>query len=213
LYTVSVQCFFLQTLSAQDNPILNESNTVSVTLETTFIPKQFKGVVVQQQKTEMIENPKVEKIGDSRYEISFDLPAVSDKTKVFVSAYAESNEGEKVLGEMRQPFLTFDTKKIPPCIENDVPYASVANQEGTLSSLVDIRTARLKVAKNKIAKMLEADKLKNLQDLERIFGLEQSKSLSPNLNPYELIERFSRILIGLKNVNILKAERSREGGK
>ncbi len=188
-------------------PIHAESITVSVDLPISDEPRSVTGIALG-QSLQMIPSVSLKRFSVNTLTVTFDVPEKSSAAL----AMAEMADGSTIFGDTR---LVIDAKaepsiaSIPECPVVGVIKAD-ASQRGLMESLVEIRTARRDVLKNRITALLAGNTLEKARKLEELFGLARPVPLSAELGPIEIIDRLTRLTAAIKSYRLTRTAKRSE---
>lgn len=187
-----------------------ESVTVSVDLPIIGEPRSVTGIALG-PTLEMIKSVSLKRFSAGALTATFNVP---DKSTA-VLAMAEMEDGSTIFGDTR----LVSTAQTTPSLAS-IPECSVAgvikadpSQRGLMESLVEIRTARRDVIKNRINTILSGATLEKARKLEELFGLARSEPLTAELPPTQIIDRVSRLTAAIKSYRLNRAARRAEGAQ
>lgn len=179
-----------------------EAVTVSVDVPVSEEPRAVTGIALG-TSLHMIPSVSLKRFSTDTLTATFDVP---EKTTAAL-AMAEMADGSTVFGDTR---LVVDAKTLPSLASiPECPVVGVikadASQRGLMESLVEIRTARRDVLKNRIEATLSGTTLEKAQKLEELFGLARPVKLSADLSPFEITDRVTRLTGAIKSYRITRA--------
>lgn len=168
---------------------------------------QVKGVVVTQDKIELVDKVKYTK-SENGIVVSFNVQ--DDLKDSYVGAYIKKQNGEKIYSTLKslQDFNK-EEKILNSCPPRKADITLLAGQESALKELISTRKKRQELLNNEINKLLTPEILYVLNNLEKYFGLTYDKPLSAELDTHELLIRLAYLKIAVKNLDVNKLSRVR----
>lgn len=173
------------------------TRNVEINVHAGFDPAQAVGLVFTSSATEQKLGPKLRRVSDDMIVVSFPVVESSITADSFGSALVISNDGQVALGDVKALALRSEHSSffsLPACIEPEDPSALRISEVGPLQRLVEFRSKRRAVSREKIKLLLNEDLLSKIAKLESGFGLDRTKPLTAETHPLELIDRASRLI-------------------
>jgi len=170
----------------------------AATLKTAQEIKKATGVIVAGNSFQQYDADSITRVSPQEVHVIFSAPAPAAGTPSYVTAMAVSDAGVVLFSDLRltEP-LSYQTKAcslIPDTTE------AIEGRQSHLYSLLDIREARRQVLKQQLGLLTTDSNLKELNNLERLFGLDRIEPITRSTNMYELIDRLSRIKDAIKDM-------------
>lgn len=167
-------------------------------LKTVQEVKSALGVIVSGSSFQQYEADSITRVSPQEVHVIFSAPPPAAGTSSFITAMGVSEAGVVLFSDLRLteplPYETKICKAIP-----DTP-ESIEGRQSHLYSLLDIREARRQVLKEQLKLLTTDSNLKELNNLERLFGLDRTEPLTQNTNIHELIDRLSRLKDAIKDM-------------
>ncbi len=180
---------------------------VQVPIHATFEPKVTLGLVMRETGTTQKLETESTRDRFGNILVSFKVADTDidteGNTDTFVTAIAISEEDEIAFGEMR-PLISGMLKPahltMPDCPTQSALSPTIQGQFAQLQSLVAVRKEMRDKFQAQLRTALSGELLTKLQKLEDGFGFRYEYSLSPDLPPFELLQRLTRLNMSIKNV-------------
>lgn len=179
--------------------------TLSFTVETQIDPISAVGLIMKTNGITQKSNVEFSRVSKGVWKATMPVSEAEIEAGAFASVMLLSSEGDVATSTVRS-LAEARTTPIPDCPRSEAVKIGPDTQVGVLQSLVSVRTARRENARIRIAGQLTGDFLETLRRLEIGFGLKTTPQLSADLEPYELIDRLSRIEAALNNYRSGKTE-------
>lgn len=180
---------------------------IKVKVEAKPEPLKAVGLVFSATDSQQVLDTKIEKVGDTLYNISFSVDPASLSDDSVATAMAFNTAGDIIFANVTPALLSnaqSPLASIPDCPVEDPTFAAQLNQQGPLQQLVDIRTERTELVRIKISRILTPELLQSLSKFEEAFGLSRTEALSSTLPAAELVDRLSRLELALKKYKAFK---------
>jgi hypothetical protein len=181
---------------------------VAVKIESKPNLVKASGIVFSSRSSFEVKDTSIKKIGDKLYEISYEVPRNRVDPDSVASAVATDENGVEVFSNVT-PALTSAAKdlvaSVPECPGEDTSTAVTISTPGALRQLVDVRSERMEIVRQKLRRAMENGIKEKLNRLESAFGLSRAGELNAELAPAELIDRLGRIKFALKKYQSAKA--------
>lgn len=185
-------------------PALASAEQIHVLIKTELTPSAALGLVMSPDGSASKHEASLTKLPEGIYQVAFDAQAGRG---AMVTAMIESTEGRYVFGSV-YPISSPDPieaqLQTPQCPQPPPPTNTNPEQLGLILKLVEVRSARRELTQIRIAKIMDGAFLTKLQKLEKGFGLEGERVLSPTLNSMELLNRLSMLAVAVKNYEMNK---------
>ena len=176
---------------------------IKVPLECPFEPVSAVGLIISGRETRQKPEARFEKSGDN-CTVIFSASRSETKGPLVISAMLLSADGQMSLAEMRpirDPETMPDLSAMKLCPEPEPKAVNFEDQGALLETLLDVRSRRRNVLQATLKDTLKGDFLERLRKLERGFGLTRARELGPDLEPYELLDRLSRLKLAVNNLD------------
>lgn len=173
------------------------TRNVEINVHAQFDPAQAVGLIFSAGGTEQKLGPKLRRVSEDTILVSFPVVESSISADSFGSALVISNDGQVALGDVKSLALRSEHSSflsLPACIEQEDPSALRISEVGPLQRLVEFRSKRRNVSRDKIKLLLNDELLEKIAKLEAGFGLDRAKPLAADTHPLELIDRASRLI-------------------
>lgn len=181
------------------------TDRVEVSVDAPFAPTTAIGLLVSSKGTIEKVAPELKPSGQGRFSVSFPVADSEVYEDTVATAVVFSPDGDLAFGDVKVMGASQSSAPLPPpCREADVTPLQVSGHSGVLASLVEIRRARREVAKSKVQTYLSDESLDRFRALEKGLGLGQGEPLGPDMDPYVLVDRLSRLLAAVKSYQAVK---------
>jgi len=178
-----------------------EGVLVSVDLPVAGEPRAVTGIALG-NSLEMISKVSLKRFSAGTLTASFKAPAQAKA----VLAMAEMADGTTIFGDTR----LIDAAKDLPSLAS-IPDGSISgvlkadpSQRGLMQSLVEIRTARRDMLKNRLRAAMAVTTPEKIAKLEELFGLTRPTALTIELSPTEIIDRLNRLTSAIRAYRITR---------
>jgi hypothetical protein len=182
-------------LNAPGTPI-----QISVKVESKPNLVKAVGLIFSTKSSYEVKQTVIKKVGDKLYEISFDVPSSKVSPDSVASAIATDENGAEVFSNVT-PAITSSAKdliaSIPECPGEDTSTAVTISTPGALRQLVDVRSERMDIVRQKLHRAMDNGIREKLNRLEAAFGMSRATELNADLAPPELIDRLMRLKYAL----------------
>lgn len=158
-------------------------------------------VVFSGDGMESVPVTQVVPLGRATYRLEFAPPPNASRGSFF-SPSLVLEDGSKLSLPVKQVFWAdgkAELRRPEECKRPDVNTLVLAQQQGLLESLVQVRSQRQEIAQKKLEQMMSPEQLEKLRRLEEGFGLRYAEPLSASLSPFELVDRLSRLHFALQS--------------
>jgi hypothetical protein len=173
------------------------TRNVEINVHSSFDPAQAVGLIFSSSGTEQKLGPKLRRVSEDMIVVSFPVVESSISADTFGSALVISNDGQVALGDVKSLALRSEHSSfysLAACIEQEDPSALRISEVGPIQRLVEFRSKRRAVSRDKIKLLLNEDFLQKIAKLEQGFGLDRTKPLAADTHPLEIIDRASRLI-------------------
>ncbi len=153
--------------------------------------KSALGVIVSGGSFQKYPADSITRVSPSEVHVIFSAPAPTAEKASYITAMGISDAGVVLFSDLRSTEPLAYESKICRAIPETPD--SIEGRQSHLFSLLDIREARRQVLKEQLKLLTTESNLKELNNLERLFGLDLLDPITRNTNVYELIERLSRL--------------------
>ena len=176
---------------------------VQVNVATSFEPKEAVGLILSSSGVAERPSINLQKVKDGLLLVSFTYSKTDVKKDSFATAMVISANGDIAFGDVKalygsSPKTSFYA--IPQCPPDQNKVSIDRSKFGALETLVHYRTERRETYKKEIQEILSGPFLEKLKKLENGFGLTRGRPLSADLDPFELIDRLSRLKATVKGL-------------
>lgn len=185
---------------------------VTVFVQTDFEPTRFEGLVTSTNGvvTEKV-NPSAKEVSPNYYAVTF---SIDDKTseEQTATAVALDNNGQMAVGSVVPA-----SAKAPPqnCSSEAVDPITIEVDAGTIRSLAANRLKRREHNRKIFELSFAQFPGSEIEQVERNFGLHYPEHIKRDMNPFQMVDRISRLLVALDSWNFRKSsalpEQSNEG--
>jgi hypothetical protein len=167
-------------------------------IKTAQEVKSALGVIISERSFQRYPVDSITRVNPHEVHVLFSAPAPVAKTPRYITAMGISDAGVVLFSDLRltEPY-SYQTKVCRALL--DTP-KSIEGRQSHLFSLLDIREARRQVLKEQLKLLTTESNLKELNNLERLFGLDLGAPITQNTNIYELIDRLSRLKDAIKDM-------------
>lgn len=181
-----------------------QNTKVEINVTAEFKPTSGVGLIITETGTKQISSGvEINQKGNKLYVVSVPIQPEFIDNNASITAIVKGDNGEYAAGDvklasipsMRQSHLSLPDCKIDP---SKINLPQLEANKGLFESLRDLRSSRKDVAKLTVRGMLSGPLLEKLRKLENSLGFTLEKELSPDLTPFELLERVNRIEETLK---------------
>jgi hypothetical protein len=167
-----------------------------VNVRAKFTPVQASGLIWSERETGERAAISLQKIKENLYVVSFPYIRGEVRPDTYASAILTSKTGEIAFGEVRSLFGTghkHSIYSIPACLPERSALTADRSRLGALEKLVEFRSQRRETYRKEIVQLLSPTFIDDLKRLESGFGLTSTNELSASLDPFELVERLSKL--------------------
>jgi hypothetical protein len=167
-------------------------------IKTAQEVKSARGIIISGSLFREYPADSITRVNPREVHVIFSAPAPVAGTPAYITAMAVSDAGVALFSDLRltEPF-SYQSKVCRALL--DTP-ESIEGRQSHLFSLLDIREARRQVLKEQLKLLTTESNLKELNNLERLFGLDLIEPITRNTNVYELIDRLSRLKDAIKDM-------------
>jgi len=182
---------------------------VTILLEVPFEVQNAVGLLLNQDGLTTTYETEVTTLRAPYIAVSFVIPDGLDDPTTLVTALVRSANGEYHVGELRPSWATQFDNPLPVCQEELPAPAVISGQLGMLSSLVEVRLAREKIAREKFAVRLAQFSSERMATLEKGFGLtpEAGTTIEKVVDPFTLVNRILRVLSAVNTYAVFQGKR------
>ena len=186
---------------------LSQSKKVKVLVRAPFEASTGVGLLISSRGTDQIYDIELDIRNDGSTVVTFPVATQSLPKDTMASAVVSSAEGEVAFGTV-VPVIAAGASRswlsIPQCKGRSAETLT-GEQLSLIDTLVEVRNSRAKIARKKIDSLLSEGLGEKINRLESGFGLSQNELISSELEPFELVDRLSRLLSALKSHRAHKA--------
>ena len=176
----------------------------NVPVETSLEAGRALGLLISPSGTRQVTGVEVVKAEEGGVIVSVPYDDTQIAPGTMVSAMVVDDSGAFAFGAVRELSSSGSTApEILPCPEEPVTL-ELAHALTSIQKLVEVRNKLVEVGKQRTVHLLQGDFLNKLRKLEKGFGLVQEPELSPDLDPFLLVDRLERILNVLKTYSFFK---------
>ncbi|MCO6429894.1 MAG: hypothetical protein J5J00_03460 [Deltaproteobacteria bacterium] len=179
-----------------------QTRTVDVHVPGNFQVHSAVGLIFTQGKTLQKNVEQVDQGDEDTMVVTFSYDASEDGGDSYASAMVISSEGDVRFGDIKLLAGSLTNRSfysLPDCPPKELSRSVHQEQTGLIESLVEIRAARREAHQLRIKTVMSGPFLEKLRRLEKGFGFQYNKPLSPNLTAFELMNRLSRLVNAIKN--------------
>lgn len=202
LFTVVLLSFCSSSASA-------EFRTVSVYVKSLMEPEKAVGIIFSSGQAIQVQASDVTSTGSGTLVVTFPYDDEQIAADAMASAIVVAPNGDTAYGLVK-PLSEIALKSsyfsMPVC-EEEEPSLSLHSELSLIKKLVKVRTKMRLNRQSQIDRMLTKERLKKLRGIEVGFGLPHTTELSADLDPAELVDRFSRILNAVRRYRLEKEKR------
>jgi hypothetical protein len=167
-------------------------------LRTAQEIKSALGVIVSGSSFQKYEADSITRVSPQEVHVIFSAPPPAPGTPSYITAMGVSEAGGVLFSDLRlTELLPYQSK---PCTTKPDTPDAIEGRQSHLFSLLDIREARRQVLKEQLQLLTTDSNLKELNNLERLFGLDRTEPLTRDTNSYELMDRLSRLKDAVKDM-------------
>ncbi len=178
------------------------TRNIEINVFTKSDPAQAVGLVFSSSGAEQKLGPKLRRVSDELVIVTYPLNENNIQADTFGSALVILANGDVVLGEVKPLALRAEHSSaysLPACVEPEDSSALKISEVGPLQRLVDFRTRRRTIAKDKLRLILSDEFVDKLGKLEQGFGLARESQLNADTHPLEIIDRATRLANAIRN--------------
>lgn len=181
-----------------------DQNMVNIEVEADFEAAQAVGILISETGIQQRLPATFTRVSPTKYRVSFDYRSKQITPTTLATALLILEDGKIVMSEPI-PFFKYSDEsmrplpKLPACPPDPTTQTRLQGQEGNYQALINIRQERREIVRSKIGLYLTPERLKELAGLEEGFGLSRQHPLSIELDPYELLDRLTRLKIAIKS--------------
>jgi hypothetical protein len=169
-------------------------------LKTSQEVKTALGVILTDESLQKYPADKVTRVSASELHVEFEAPSNYQKDpKAFVTAMGVAKSGEVIFADVA-PSEVANNASTKACVPSVDTPNSLEGKQSHLFSLLEIRGSRREVLKQQLLLRLKEHELKELNNLENIFGLSRNKVLTAETNIYDLVDRLARLKAALEDM-------------
>lgn len=181
------------------------STTVAVNVAARFVPASGLGLVLVPDGVIQKTEPKIDRISPDYVIVSFTVSRSEIARDSMATAVVMSDSGDVAFGDVKPlipPLERSSFFTIPDCPTPQRDPTTLVNDAGLLESLVSIRAQRREANKKKLSALIDPSFQAKLSRAESIFGLSHEAPMTADLPPHELVDRASRLLQAVKNLDL-----------
>ena len=191
------------------SPCQAEYRTVSVYVKSVMQPEKAVGLIFSSAGALQVKASEVTSTGSGTLVVTFPYDDEQIAPDAMASAIVISPEGDTAYGLIK-PLVSNSLKdsyfSLPVC-EEDEPSMSLHSELSLIKKLVKVRTKMRLNRHTQIKQMLSKEKLSKLRGIEEGFGLPHTTELTADVDPAELVDRFTRIYSAIRNYRLEKEKR------
>ncbi len=178
------------------------TETITVDVRTPFSPSKFEGLVISPDGviTEKV-NPTVEEVAPNFYTVTF---PVDRKTEGSSMASAVAFAGDDGISVGTVMSIQSSNEK-NSCVNQDPDPVTLEIDAGTIRALCANRLKRRDHNRKIFELSFNQFPRRDIEIVERNFGLHSNEKPGEELNPFRMIERISRLISALDGWNFRKS--------
>lgn len=175
---------------------------VTVFVQTDFEPAQFEGLVSSPNGviTEKV-NPAVTEVSPNYYAVTFSVDDKSPEEQT-ATAVALSKDGRMAVGAV-VPAIPKGTPE--NCSPSAIDPVKIEVDAGTIRSLAANRLKRREYNRKILELSYTQFPSSEMESVERKFGLLYPDQVTRDLNPFQMVDRISRLIAALDSWNFRKS--------
>ena len=160
--------------------------------------KSALGLIISGDSFQKYPADTITRVSPHEVHIIFSAPVPSANSESFVTAMGVSDAGIVLFSDLRlAENFSFPSKECRAVLNTP---DSIAGRQSHLYSLLEIRGARRQVLREQLKLLTTQRDLKELNNLERLFGLDPFDPITRKTNTYELIDRLTRLKQAVKEM-------------
>jgi hypothetical protein len=188
-------CFYILLLTPA------HAQEISLAAPKRFVPASGVGLYLSDDGIQPAFQVRIEEKGKDSVKVTIpEMPQTSSGENTFVTGVLFSEEGDISFTPVTR--VGSRTSSLALCEENLPSRNQLISQTGVLQSLVEFRSSRTDLTRERFLLRLKKFDKTRLAKLEKGLGLEEAKPLEAETNPYELVTRLSRLLVAIRTYEV-----------